>query len=140
MTPIVVSRSVVIPEGALSLAAVRSSGPGGQNVNKTASKVELRVDLSRITGLTAPQRERLLAQARTRLDAEGHLLVTCQSTRSQHQNLEEARDKVCALVQAALVAPRRRIPTRPSRAAKARRLSDKKRNADRKHARKWSGE
>jgi ribosome-associated protein len=140
MTPIVVSRAVVIPPEALSVTAVRSSGPGGQNVNKTASKVELRVDLSKIQGLTAPQRARLLGRAGSRLDAEGHLLVTCQTTRSQHQNLEEARDRVRQLVEGSLVPPRRRIPTKPSRAAKARRLSDKKKNSDRKQARKWSGE
>ena len=140
MEPLVVSRSVVIPADAFSVTAVRSSGPGGQNVNKTASKVELRVDLEKIHGLTMPQRDRLLVRARPRLDAEGRLLVTSQSTRSQHQNLEEAREKVRELVESALAAPRRRIPTKPSRAAKARRLTDKKRNADRKHARKWSGD
>jgi ribosome-associated protein len=140
MAPIFVSAAVVVPAEALFVSAVRSSGPGGQNVNKTASKVELRVDLRKIEGLSAPQRERLLSRARPRLDADGFLRVTCQSTRSQQQNVEEAREKVRELVASSLVAPRKRIPTKPSRAAKARRLSEKKRNSDRKQARKWSGD
>jgi ribosome-associated protein len=131
-----VAPGVVIPEGAISVRAVRSSGPGGQNVNKVASKVELRVDLERISGLGADARARLTALAAARLDADGRLLVTSQRTRDQHRNLEDAREKVRHLVARALQTPRRRRPTAPSRAARERRLAEKKRAATRKRDRR----
>jgi ribosome-associated protein len=126
---------VVVPAAALSFKAVRSSGPGGQNVNKVASKVELRVDLDRIEGLAAPARERLMKAVAGRLDADGRLLVTSQRTREQGRNLEDAREKVRALVAAALRAPRRRRKTRPTAAARERRLVEKKQASRRKQAR-----
>jgi ribosome-associated protein len=134
--PIRVSVGVVIPEAALSMRAVRSSGPGGQNVNKVASKVELRVDLERIEGLAPDARQRLRALAAARLDAVGLLLVVSQRTRDQPKNLADARDKVRALVARALVAPRPRRPTRPTHAAKQARLREKKSRAARKAARR----
>jgi ribosome-associated protein len=124
--PIAVALGVVVPTAALDVRAVRSSGPGGQNVNKVASKVELRVDLGLVEGLEDAARERLRAITRTRLDATGRLLVTSQKTRDQHRNLEDAREKVRMLVQRALHPPRPRRPTRPSATAKARRVRAKK--------------
>ena len=100
--PIVVAPGVVVPASALSLHTSRSSGPGGQNVNKVASKVELRVDLDRVEGLPAEARTRLGSLADGRLDAEGRLLVVSQRTRDQHRNLEDAREKVRALVRRAM--------------------------------------
>ena len=127
MDAIVVTETIRVPATALTMRAVRASGPGGQNVNKVASKVDLRVDLDAIEGLADGARERLRALARRRLDAEGRLLVTSQATRDQSRNLEDARDKVRALVTAALVEPRRRRPSRPSAMARERRLEAKKR-------------
>jgi ribosome-associated protein len=134
--PIRVTAAVVVPPGALSWRAVRSSGPGGQNVNKVASRVELRVELDRVVGLSKPARERLARLAAGRQDAGGRLLVTSQRTRDQGRNLEDARDKVRQLVARALVAPRTRRPTAPSAAARERRLSAKKRRAALKRERR----
>jgi ribosome-associated protein len=130
-----VSADVVVPPGALGLRMVRSSGPGGQNVNKVASKVELRVDLDRIEGLGPEARARLEAFTAHRRDAEGRLLVTSQRTRDQSRNLEDARDKVRQLVARALVTPKQRRPTRATAAARERRLESKRRAARRKRQR-----
>ncbi len=129
MDPIVVTESIRVPPAAVRMRAVRASGPGGQNVNKVASKVDLRVDLDAIEGLADAARERLRALARHRLDAEGRLWITSQATRDQGRNLEDARDKIRALVTAALVEPKRRRPSRPSAAARERRLESKKRRS-----------
>jgi ribosome-associated protein len=124
---IVVTDAVRIPERALTVRAVRASGPGGQNVNKVATKIELRVDLDAIEGLAADARARLDLLVRHRLDAEGRLLVTSQATRNQARNADDARQKVAALVRAALVPPRPRRKTRPTAAAKTMRIEAKKR-------------
>jgi ribosome-associated protein len=124
--PIVVAPGVVVPAAALEARAVRSSGPGGQNVNKVASKIDLRVDLALVEGLDGQARARLHALARTRLDASGRLVVTSQRTRDQHRNLEDARSKVRHLVERALRPPRPRRPTRPSAAARDQRVRAKK--------------
>jgi ribosome-associated protein len=121
-----VTDEVRVPAWALSVRAVRASGPGGQNVNKVATKIDLRVDLAAIEGLPAAARERLHALARHRLDAEGRLVVTSQATRNQARNLEDARDKVRALIAAALVRPRPRTATRPTAASRERRIGAKR--------------
>jgi ribosome-associated protein len=130
-----ISADVIVPASALSLRAVRSSGPGGQNVNKVASKVELRVDLARIEGLTPEARSRLEKITENRRDAEGRLLVVSQRTRDQHKNLEDAREKVLGFVVRALSPPRRRHPTKPTPPSRERRLADKKLSASRKQGR-----
>jgi ribosome-associated protein len=135
MDAIVVTNTVRVPPAALTMRAVRASGPGGQNVNKVASKVDLRVDLDAIEGLADPARERLRALASHRLDADGRLWVTSQATRDQSRNLEDAREKVRALVIAALREPKRRRASRPSAAARQRRLASKKRRSATKRLR-----
>lgn len=127
--PIVVNDAVRVPGRAVSMRAVRSSGPGGQNVNRVATKVILEVDLDAIEGLRDDQRARLALLARRRLDARGRLVVSSQATRAQARNLADARDKIRALVHAALARPRRRRPTAPTAAAEERRLAQKKRHA-----------
>ena len=140
MDAIVVTDSVRVPASALTMRAVRASGPGGQNVNKVASKVDLRVDLDAIEGLAEAARARLRALAGHRLDAEGRLQVTSQSTRDQARNLEDAREKVRALVAAALREPKRRRPSRPTRAARERRIETKKRRGTTKRLRGRPGD
>jgi len=128
-----------VPGGAISWRAVRSSGPGGQNVNKVASKVELRVRLEEVEGLDAASRARLGALAATRVDSRGRLFVASQRTRDQARNLEDARDKVRRLVARALVAPKRRRATRPSAGAVEQRLREKRLRGARKRERQRGG-
>jgi ribosome-associated protein len=116
--------------------AVRASGPGGQHVNKVATRIDLRVDLEAIEGLSEAARARLRALARHRVDAEGRLLVTSQVTRNQARNLEDARDRVADLVRAALIAPRARVKTGPSAGARRRRLAGKRQRAEVKRGRR----
>jgi ribosome-associated protein len=130
-----VSPRVVVPAAALEMRAVRASGPGGQNVNKVASKVELLVDMDQIEGLGDGARRRLLVLARNRQDATGRLRVTSQRSRDQHRNREDCRRRVRDLVTRALRPPTPRRPTRPTAAARERRLESKRRRATRKAAR-----
>jgi ribosome-associated protein len=127
-----ISGSVFVPADAWSWRATRSSGPGGQNVNKVASRVELRLDLLGVEGLSAEAQRRLRALARNRLDSEGRLLVSSQRTRDQSRNLEDATEKVKRLIAQALVAPRVRRPTKVKPSAIERRIAGKKQVGARK--------
>ena len=136
MDAIQVTETVSIPGDAIAFRATRSGGPGGQNVNKVASKVELRIDLARIEGLTEGALARLRQSQRNRLDADGLWLLTSDRTRDQRFNLEDAREKAADAVRASLTPPKPRHSTRPTRASKERRLDGKKRDSERKRARR----
>ena len=127
MDALPINATVTIPAAAFQVKAVRSGGPGGQNVNKVASKVELRVDLGLIEGLDPASLERLRQRVHNQLDAEGRWIVTSSLTRDQISNLEDARSKVARAVEEALKAPVPRRATRPTRSSRAVRVSGKKR-------------
>ncbi len=138
MAGLSITSFLVVPESDLEWTAVRASGPGGQNVNKVASKVELRFNLRGTNALSTAVKARLAALARGRIDADGRVLLTSQKTRDQSRNLEDAREKLAELIRRALVPPRPRRPTKPSRAAKARRMDDKRRHSEKKQSRRGS--
>ncbi len=129
---IFVEGGILVPADALEMRAVRASGPGGQNVNKVASKVELRVDLNRIRGLDADGRRRLQHLVAKRLDDSGRLLVTSQRTRDQYRNLEDARRKIHDWIARAARPPKVRRASQPPVQSRERRLSAKHRLAMRK--------
>ena len=134
-----VSRTLTIPADEIRWTSVRSSGPGGQNVNKVSSKVELRFDFLRSRVLAPDVKARLGALAATRLDAEGQILVVSQATRDRQRNLDDARAKLAELVLRACERPKKRRPTAPSRGATERRLNEKRLHSARKrdrHARR----
>jgi ribosome-associated protein len=130
-----VNDRLTIPARDLSWSASRASGPGGQNVNKVATKVTLRFDLRGTDALTRAQKTRLRKLAGRRIDAQGTLMINAQAERSQRQNLERARGGLRKLVAKALLAPKRRVATRPTRASKRKRLENKRRRGDQKKAR-----
>jgi ribosome-associated protein len=130
-----VAPGVRVPPSAIDARSVRASGPGGQNVNKVASKVELSVDLDGIEGLGADARARLEELARRRI-VDGRLRVTAQQSRDRTRNLESAREKVKELVLRALPTPKRRKKTAPGAGARARRLEQKHHHADVKASRR----
>ena len=126
-TDIQITETVAIPPAELHFQFSRSSGPGGQHVNRTASQVELTFDVLGSSSLNEAQRTRVLSKLKSYIDTRGVLHLTSQTTRSQHRNRAEVVERFTLLLQRALHVPKRRIPTRPSAAAEARRLAKKQR-------------
>jgi ribosome-associated protein len=136
MGPLRVSRSIMIPEGELRWRFSHSSGPGGQGVNTADSRVELSLDVENTTALGPIQRKRALERLSGRL-VDGVLTVRASEHRSQYRNREEARERLAALLARAVAPPPPpRKPTKPSRAAVERRLTDKRRRAQTKRLRR----
>jgi len=124
-----ITDTIAIHEREIDERFVRSSGPGGQNVNKVATAVELRFDVD-ASSLPHDVKARLTALAGSRMTTEGVLLLDSREHRTQAQNRQAARARLVALVQRAAIRPRKRRPTKPGRAAKERRLSAKKLRSD----------
>jgi ribosome-associated protein len=119
------SEAFIIPDDALSETFLAATGPGGQNVNKVATAVQLRVDLFKL-GLHPEVYERLKTIAGSRITSGGELLLTARRFRTQDANRTDARARLAQMIAAAHIAPRKRKATRPSRAAKAKRFDTKK--------------
>jgi ribosome-associated protein len=136
MHDIVVSQRLTIPAGELSIAFARSGGPGGQNVNKVSSKVELRWNPTTSTALGEDDRGWLVSRLASKLTIDGTLIVTSTATRDQQKNRDDAADKLALIVRTALVRPKTRRATKPSRASKRRRVEGKRHRAQIKRERR----
>ena len=137
---LVVGRALTIPRAELESRATRSGGPGGQHVNTSSTRVELRWNVRSSAALTEAQRARLLEKLGGRLDGDGWLRVVASDSRSQRQNRDRAAARLAEMVRAALVVPKARRATKPSRAAKQARLDHKKKESGKKAQRRWRGE
>ncbi|MDX2020112.1 MAG: alternative ribosome rescue aminoacyl-tRNA hydrolase ArfB [Deltaproteobacteria bacterium] len=135
MAALFVTPNLTIPDDELSVAFARSAGPGGQNVNKVETQVELRWALSSSRALSDADKAWLLSRLASRLTNGGELLVTSSLTRSQLQNRQDATEKLVNILRVALVRPKRRRKTRPTRGSVERRLTEKKQRSDRKRSR-----
>ncbi|MEZ4451199.1 MAG: alternative ribosome rescue aminoacyl-tRNA hydrolase ArfB [Nannocystaceae bacterium] len=133
------SYGVRVAASAMRWRAVRASGPGGQNVNKVASKVELRVTLSDVEGLDAAALSRLRRVAGRFLNDEDELVITSVRTRDQGRNLADAHGKLQALLERIAAPPRPRRPTKPTAGSRARRLGAKRRQGQKKADRRQDG-
>ena len=137
---LVVTPVVSIPDEEFEWKFIRSSGPGGQNVNKVASAVQLRFLLPRNLSLPVAARNRLRRLAGQKLIDDGSILISARSERSQEQNRRDALERLAELIRAALIEPKVRKKTRPTRASKERRIESKKRRGTTKQgrgARSW---
>jgi ribosome-associated protein len=132
--PLEITPALAIPDSEIEERFVRASGPGGQNVNKVATAVQLRYDVARST-LPPDVRDRLRALAGSRLTDDGVLVIDARTHRTQLQNREDARQRLADLIRRALIRPKKRTKTRPSKAAKERRIESKKRRAETKRGR-----
>lgn len=125
-----ISAGVVIPAREIRFRFARSGGPGGQNVNKVESRVELLFDLAASSAFSDAQRHRLESVLRTKLDDDGVLQIVVQESRSQWQNRETALARLADMIRVALIPRKRRVATKPSRGSKEERVRSKKKRGE----------
>jgi ribosome-associated protein len=133
---LVVNSRIRIPPEELEFSYARSSGPGGQNVNKVSSKAQLRWAVTRSPSLPADVRERFVTRYASRLTGDGDLLITSQRSREQSRNAADCQEKLRAMVLEVATPPTRRKRTRPTRASRERRLETKREDSSKKQGRR----
>jgi ribosome-associated protein len=131
-----ITPTLAIDESEIQWEFIRASGPGGQNVNKVASAVQLRFDVVNSPSLPDDVRERLIRLAGQRMTEDGVLIINARQYRTQSRNRQDALERLIELIRQAAQAPKRRRKTRPTRAAKQRRLEAKRRQSDKKRLRR----
>jgi ribosome-associated protein len=139
-TMISVTPHITLDESELEFSFVRSSGPGGQNVNKVATAVQVRFDVARSPSLPADVRARMIARAGNKVTREGVLVFTARRFRTQERNRADAIDRLVEMIRAAATPPKRRRKTKPTRASKQQRVDQKRRRSSTKRLRGRPGE
>jgi ribosome-associated protein len=134
-----ITSTIAIDESEIRESFVRSTGPGGQHVNKVSTAVQLRFDVARTRSMSAAIRRRLMDIAGNRISGDGILIINAQRFRSREQNRKDAIDRLAALIRQAAVKRRRRLPTRPSASSGRRRLATKRHRSDLKRRRRPPG-
>lgn len=135
-----ITPSITLPASEIQIDFIRASGPGGQNVNKVSTAVQLRFDILNSPSLPQEVKERLVNLGGNRITSEGVLILEASRYRTQEQNRQDALSRLAALVQKAATPPRKRRATRPSGASRARRLREKRRKAEIKQLRRNPGD
>lgn len=138
--PLVVTPDVVIPAGELQMSFARSAGPGGQNVNKVSSKAVLHWQVRTTPSLPVDVRRRFVERYANRINVEGELVLAADEHREQSRNHDACRERLREMIVAVLRPPRRRVKTRPSRAAVERRIQSKQRSSEKKQQRRFRPE
>lgn len=131
-----VTASLSIPMSEIEMKAVRAQGAGGQNVNKVATAIHLRFDIANSASLPEPVRNKLLASGDQRITSDGVLIIKSQESRSQDRNRQAALERLAQLLRSGMRKKKRRVPTKPSKRAKAKRLDAKSRRGELKKSRK----